>query len=178
MQNELDIMRDVSRRLEGAGIAYMLTGSMAMNYYAHPRMTRDIDLVVALTSAETDRVVALFEADYYVSREAVRNSIAEESIFNLIHNESVIKVDCIIRKNTPYRRMEFERRALIEVQDFSVWITSKEDLIISKLAWASDSRSETQLSDVKNLALTGCDTDYIEGWTQKLGLSSLWHECQ
>jgi hypothetical protein len=34
MQNELDIVRDVSSRLEGAGIEYMLTGSMAMNYYA------------------------------------------------------------------------------------------------------------------------------------------------
>lgn len=118
LQNELDIMRDVSGRLEGAGIAYMLTGSMAMNYYAHPRMTRDIDIVVALTPAETDRVVALFEADYYVSREAVRNSIAQESIFNLIHNESVIKVDCIIRKNTPYRQTEFERRARIAVRIF------------------------------------------------------------
>ena len=171
-------MRDVSRRLEEAGIAYMLTGSMAMNYYAHPRMTRDIDMVVALTPAETDRVVALFEADYYVSREAVLNSIAQESIFNLIHNESVIKVDCIIRKNTPYRQTEFERRARIEVQDFSVWITSKEDLIISKLAWAGDSRSETQLGDVKNLALTGCDAEYVERWTQKLGLFSLWQECR
>lgn len=178
MQNELDIMRDVSQRLEGAKIPYMLTGSMAMNYYAHPRMTRDIDLVVALTPADTDRIVALFEADYYVSREAVFDSIAKESIFNLIHNESVIKVDCIIRKNTPYRQAEFERRARIAIQDFFVWITSKEDLIISKLVWAGDSRSEMQLSDVKNLALTGCDTNYIERWTQKLGLLSLWQECQ
>jgi hypothetical protein len=40
MQNELDIVRDVSARLDGANIAYMLTGSMAMNYYAQPRMTR------------------------------------------------------------------------------------------------------------------------------------------
>ena len=40
MQTELDILRDVSARLEQAGIAYMLTGSMAMNYYAQPRMTR------------------------------------------------------------------------------------------------------------------------------------------
>jgi len=47
MQSELDILRDVSSRLERCDIAYMLTGSMAMNYYAQPRMTRDIDLVVA-----------------------------------------------------------------------------------------------------------------------------------
>jgi hypothetical protein len=52
MQNELDILREVSERLESAGIAFMLTGSVAMNYYAQPRMTRDIDLVAAL--GETD----------------------------------------------------------------------------------------------------------------------------
>jgi hypothetical protein len=53
MQNELDIVRDVSRRLDGAGIGFMLTGSMAMNYYAQPRMTRDIDVVVALQPGDS-----------------------------------------------------------------------------------------------------------------------------
>ena len=62
MQNELDIVRDVSTRLDGAGIAFMLTGSMAMNYYAQPRMTRDIDLVVALTPAIAGKVVDLFSS--------------------------------------------------------------------------------------------------------------------
>jgi len=155
----------------------MLTGSMAMNYYAQPRMTRDIDLVVALTPADTDAIVRLFTPDYYVSREAVGNSIARESLFNLIHQESVIKVDCIIRKNTPYRRAEFERRQRITIEDFSTWIVSKEDLIVSKLWWAKDSHSELQLRDVKNLAGTGCDRDYIERWTKVLGLLSLWQEC-
>ena len=176
--NEIDIVRDVSRRLEEAGIAYMLTGSMAMNYYAQPRMTRDIDLVVALTPADTDAIVRLFAPDYYVSREAVSSSIARQSLFNLIHQESVIKVDCIVRKNTLYHRTEFERRQRIVIEDFSIWIASKEDLIISKLWWARDSHSELQLRDVKNLISTGCNTGYIEGWTKELGLLSLWQECK
>lgn len=178
MQNELDIVRDVSARLERGGIDYMLTGSMAMNYYAQPRMTRDIDVVVALTPNDTDAVIHLFTPDYYVSREAVSRSIADESLFNLIHQESVIKVDCIVRKNTPYRRAEFERRQRITIEDFSTWITSKEDLIISKLWWAKDSNSELQLRDVSNLAGTGCDTDYVERWTSELGLHNLWRQCK
>jgi len=44
---ELLALRDVCARLDGAGIAYMLTGSLAMSFYARPRMTRDIDLVIA-----------------------------------------------------------------------------------------------------------------------------------
>ena len=177
MQNELDIVRDVSARLERGGLAYMLTGSMAMNYYAQPRMTRDIDFVVALKAQDTDTVVRLFTPNYYVSREDVSSSIARETLFNLIHQESVIKVDCIVRKSSPYRSAEFERRQRITIEDFSTWIASKEDLIISKLWWAKDSHSELQLRDVKNLAATGCDKDYIDGWTKELGLLNLWQEC-
>jgi len=176
MQNELDIVRDVSVRLDGAGIGYMLTGSMAMNYYAQPRMTRDIDVVVALRPGDAGRVVEMFSADYYVSREAVDDSIAHQSLFNLIHNESVIKVDCIVRKQTPHRLAEFDRRQRIRIQDFETWIVSKEDLILSKLFWTKDSRSELQLRDVKNLVSTGCDRAYIERWTPELGLTNLWQE--
>ena len=176
MQNELDIVRDVSARLDSAGFAYMLTGSMAMNYYAQPRMTRDIDVVVALQAGDTERIVRLFSPDYYVSREAVDSSIAHESLFNLIHQESVIKVDCIVRKQTEYRRVEFERRRRIKIQNFETWIVSKEDLILSKLHWAKDSRSELQFRDVKNLISTGCDRAYIESWTEELDLAILWKE--
>jgi hypothetical protein len=178
MENELDIVRDVSNRLETEGIAFMLTGSMAMNYYAQPRMTRDIDIVIALAPGDTNKVVHLFTPDYYVSREAVSSSIEHESLFNLIHHESVIKVDCIIRKNTPYRREEFERRQRIAIENFSTWIVRKEDLIISKLYWAKDSHSEMQLRDVKNLITTGCDRGYIERWTTEIGVTDLWKQCQ
>ena len=178
MQNELDIVRDVSERLERAGLAFMLTGSMAMNYYAQPRMTRDIDIVIALAARDADTIVRLFHPDYYVAREAVCESIAHESLFNLIHQESVIKVDCIVRKNTAYRLEEFKRRQKIFIEDFSTWIASKEDLIISKLAWAKDSHSELQLRDVKNLAATGYDTVYVEHWTGELRLTTLWQECK
>jgi hypothetical protein len=178
VKNELDIVRDVSTRLDGANIGYMLTGSMAMNYYAQPRMTRDIDVVVALRPADAARVVQLFSVDYYVSREAVDSSIANQSLFNLIHNESVIKVDCIVRKQSEYRLVEFNRRQRIKIEDFETWIVSKEDLILSKLFWAKDSHSELQLRDVKNLVSTGCDRDYIQRWTQELGVVNLWQEVE
>ena len=74
--NEIDIVRDVSRRFEEARIPYMLTGSMAMNYYAQPRMTRDIDVVIALGPGDVDRIGALFRQDYYLSEENIRESVA------------------------------------------------------------------------------------------------------
>lgn len=173
MENEIDIVRDVSQRLEQGGFSFMLTGSMAMNYYATPRMTRDIDLVVALRPNDAEQVENLFTPDYYVAREAI-----DQSMFNLVHQASVIKVDVIIRKSSPYRLGEFNRRERIQIEDFSTWIVSKEDLIISKLWWAKDSRSEIQLQDVANLIATGIDDRYIEKWITELGLQSLWREIQ
>jgi len=155
----------------------MLTGSAAMNYYAQPRMTRDIDIVVYLSAEQVGTVVSLFSNDYYVDSVAVARAIANESLFNLIHNDAIIKVDCIIRKSSEYRRLEFERRQQVEIQDVGVWIVSKEDLIISKLYWARDSHSELQIRDVKKLLASGYDAEYLEHWTQHLGLVELLEEC-
>jgi hypothetical protein len=174
---EIDIVRDVSRKLDQGGISYMLTGSMAMNYYAQPRMTRDIDVVVAVGPNDVEQMASLFETQYYLSKENMRESIAHESIFNLIHHESVIKVDFIVRKQDEYRRVEFERRQKVSILDFTTYIVSKEDLIISKLLWAKDSHSELQLGDVKNLLATGYDTGYLERWTRELGLNNLLQQC-
>ena len=62
---ESQALSDVCTRLEGAGIAYMLTGSIAMSYYARPCMTRDIDLVVALDMAGAARLTGVLGADYH-----------------------------------------------------------------------------------------------------------------
>lgn len=176
LETELDILRDVSLRLESAGIAFMLTGSVAMNYYAQPRMTRDIDLVVALDEVQAETIVHLFEVDYYVDGQAVSRAIAQRSIFNLIHNETVIKVDCILLKSDAYRQEEFRRRQQVTLGDFQTWIVSREDLILSKLYWAKESRSEMQLRDVRNLLTPGCDAVYLHSRASALGVDELLKE--
>src|SRR5262245_29479336 len=99
MTDELRVLVDVSSRLDGAGIAYMVSGSMAMSFYAQPRMTRDIDVVVELHAGDVDRVLGLLASDFYVDADAVREAILRQSLFNVIHNELVIKVDFIVRKD-------------------------------------------------------------------------------
>ncbi len=177
MQIELEILRDVANRLATAGIPYMLTGSFALNYYAEPRMTRDIDLVVALEHRDADKVLALFENDYYIDRQAVLRAIANRSLFNIIHDKHIVKVDFIIRRNTDFDRFEFDRRRAVTVEGINLWIISKEDLVISKLLWARDSHSQFQLRDVRTLLRSGYDADYLQMWTERLGLNDLLEEC-
>jgi hypothetical protein len=71
MSEEMEVLKEVTRRLDQAGIAYMITGSTAANFYTVPRMTRDIDLVVELTGEDANRVVEIFADDFYLDRQAV-----------------------------------------------------------------------------------------------------------
>ena len=170
MSEELEVLKIVAERLGQAGIAYMVTGSVAMNHYAVPRMTRDIDLVVELSRTDGDRVCRLFEGDFYVDR--------GPAAFNMIHTALVVKVDVVVRKDTEYRRGEFARRRRLMIEGRELFVVAPEDLIISKLEWARDSRSELQLADVRNLAesVTDLDRPYLAEWLDRLGLSVLYRE--
>ncbi|MDB6071341.1 MAG: hypothetical protein JWL81_2512 [Verrucomicrobiales bacterium] len=171
MTEELHTLRDITSRLESAGLDYMLTGSMALNCYAQPRMTRDIDLVVAFYLKDAQRIEEILGPDYYVSNDAARQAVLHQSSFNAIHQSSLTKVDLMIRKHEEFRHHEFRRRVRLRVADFDVWVVSKEDLILSKLDWARDSQSSRQFSDVENLIATGCDMDYLREWSVKLNLT-------
>ena len=151
MSEQLDILKLVAERLQYADIAYMISGLIALNYYAQPRLTRDIDIVVALRREDAERVTHLFAEDFYIDADAVRNAIIQLGMFNIIHYDHVVKVALIVRKETPYRQEEFTRRIAVEIDGVTLWLVTAEDLLLSKLVRAAESRSEMQLQDVRNL---------------------------
>jgi predicted nucleotidyltransferase len=169
MVNEFEILKDVTGKLSANNIAYMLSGSTAMNYYVQPRMTRDIDIIVEINKPE--KFFDLFKEDYYVNLNSIRAAVKEEQAFNIIHNDELVKVDFIIRKNSEYRKIEFERRISVKFEDFEIYIVSIEDLIISKVIWALDSNSEMQNRDIKTLLGEKVDLDYIGKWAAKLNIT-------
>lgn len=157
MSTELEVLRIVSERLGREAIPFMLTGSYAMAYYATPRMTRDLDLVVALQPADVPRLLEAFAADFYLDADAAREAVQTERMFNMMHLASGIKLDMIVKKSTPYRDLEFSRRVSGLIGDVPTWLVSREDLILSKLVWARDSGSELQVRDVRALLVDTVD---------------------
>jgi len=175
---ELLALCDVCARLENAGIAYMLTGSLAMSYYARPRMTRDIDLVVALEAADAERLTGALGADYHADADGIDAAFRGTRPWNIVHLLSVVKIDLIPRKDTPYRRAEFERRRRVELAGVPLWIVSVEDLILSKLEWSRESRSEQQRRDIGLLLDAPLDRAYLDEWAARLDLDGLLKEIE
>lgn len=179
MGEEVEVLKLVAQRLDAAGIPYMLTGSMAVAFYAIPRMTRDVDLVVELSADDADRLCPLLaSSEFYVDPDTVREAVARHSTFNVIHERLIVKVDFMVRKDTDYRRTEFSRRRRLPFEGRSFFVVAPEDLIISKLDWARDSRSAMQLGDVRDLLASVPDLDraYLDEWITRLGLTSLYQE--
>ena len=178
MSDELEVLKMVAERLNGAGIPYMITGSIPVSYYAIPRMTRDIDIVIELEEKDVEKIYSLFSGDFYVDKESIQKAVREKGIFNIIHGTLIVKIDFIIRKEDAYRKEEFRRRLKTRIEEAEVFLTTPEDLILSKLYWSKDSRSEMQISDVKNLlqSVKDLDKEYMKRWADYLGISEFYLE--
>lgn len=178
LQDQNDVLGDFTKRLEKIGIEYMLTGSMALVHYAMPRTTVDIDLVVNILPENLDDFIAEFAADYYIPLNSAKDAVRRKKMFNVLNQETVFKIDCVILKDDEFAKNAFSRRKRVDYSgDFDVWIISKEDLILSKLNWARNTKSERQMMDVASIIRNGFDKDYVEKWAKKLGLKELLQEC-
>lgn len=176
MTPELEVVCDVGARLDSAGLSYMLTGSLCLSFYTLPRMTRDVDVVIALPTTQTQKLLNVLSPAYYVDAELVRSEAERTGRFNVFHEATAIKIDFIVRKSEPYRLTEFQRRRRVELEGVPLWIVSREDLILSKLIWARDSDSDHQLRDVRALLSTTLEHDYLETWIKELKLLELWQK--
>jgi len=172
------ILKDCTERFDRLGILYMLTGSMAMTEYAMMRMTNDIDIVMELSHGYAARIIDEFEPEYYVPHGRVRDAISRKHMFNLLHKETLVKVDCVMRKDDDFQKEAFSHRSKIKFSGFDLWIIGKDDLILSKLIWAKKTKSEMQMRDVASIIRNGYDEKYVQEWANKLDIENLLQDCR
>ena len=173
-----ELLADVIARLEGSGVPYMVTGSLASTYHGEARATRDLDIVIDPVPRSLEDLVGSLEgAGYYVDAEAARAALRDRSQFNAVGDDAS-KIDFIVRKDRPFSREEFGRRREADLLGSRGYIATAEDMIVAKLEWAVATDSERQLRDVAGmLAVTGdaLDRAYVERWVAVLGLTSAWN---
>jgi hypothetical protein len=177
-QEQNDVLGDFTNRLDKIGIEYMLVGSMALVHYAMPRATVDIDIVVKILPENIDKFITEFENDYYIPANRAKQAVRQKGMFNILNNQTILKIDCVVLKENEFELNAFSRRQKVNYAgDFDVWIIGKEDLILSKLNWAKSTGSERQMLDVASIIRNGFDKLYVETWAKKLGVRELLKEC-
>src|SRR5262245_44788828 len=108
--NEHDLLIDCLGRLNRIGLPYMLTGSMASNYWGIPRTTHDLDIVVQLAPADVPAVVGAFGVEYIVQESMVRSALQRPPRqFNVIDPRTALKIDFWLLTDDPFEQAMFAR---------------------------------------------------------------------
>ena len=159
----------------GAGIPFMVTGSMASAHFGEPRSTMDIDIVIDPTAEQLDEFLRSLGDNYYVSAETAREALRKRTMFNVVGYTIGWKADLIVRKDRPFSIAEFARKQEAQLQGVPVFITTAEDVILSKLEWAKLGESQRQLRDVAGVIEMAekLDEAYLRQWATELGVEEM-----
>lgn len=165
--------------LDRLHIPYLVTGSVAAMAYGEPRLTNDIDIIADVKEPHIPGLLAAFPAEeYYISDDMIREAIRHKGQFNIIHPASGLKVDIIIRTNSPFDISRFRRvRRIQPAETYEADFSSPEDVIIKKMEFYKEGGSEKHLRDITGiLKVSGNNVDmkYIEDWAGRLGLLEIW----
>lgn len=162
--------------LEEMKIPYMVTGSMGCTVYGEPRATNDVDIVFDPVKEQLHQLVNDLVEVAYVSDSAAMDAFRRRSMFNVISNETMEKIDFIFLKRTPFQKNAFDRRTEQDFGSVHAACISAEDAILSKLSWSRKSLSEMQFRDVVGIAMNpanNLDWTYIKHWGGELNVLPL-----
>jgi len=175
MTSQEDFLERLIKKLDEQNIPYMLSGSVSSSLHGQPRATNDADIVIAPAEEQLIAFLKSLGDDYYVNPDAARDAFKSNSVFNVIDIQNSWKADLIIRKNRPFSREEFQRRQKANIMGLDAWVVSPEDVILSKLEWAKNSKSSQQFQDALGVATVQyerLDRDYMYKWAKELQVES------
>lgn len=177
----IEVILKVVKVFEEFNIAYHLGGSLASSAFGVARSTLDADIAADIRLKQAPFIFKLFKEEFYVDIGMINNAIQHRSSFNLIHLDTMFKVDIFIPKDRAFDRMIFERRvqkAVSEDESKLIFFATPEDIILHKLEWykSGGEVSDRQWSDILGvLKVQGSqlNTSYLKQWAEELSVIDL-----
>jgi hypothetical protein len=182
MQNEpIEVTIRVTQILEKLNIPYLIGGSLASTLYGMIRTTQDSDIVAEMRLEHLQPFVSALQDEFYMDDEMIAESIKLHSSFNIIHRETMFKVDVFIPIARPFLQSQLDRaqkQTFLFESEVSAKFASPEDTILAKLEWyrLGGDISERQWRDILGVLKTRCgalDQGYLRKWANELSVSDL-----
>lgn len=182
MQNEpIEVTLKVTGVLEKLGVLYLIGGSLASTLYGMVRTTQDSDIIAEMRSEHIQPFVTSLHNEFFIDEEMIVDAIQRNSSFNIIHRDSMFKVDVFIPSPRPFQKSQIARvqRQTFDLEpEISANFASAEDTILSKLEWyrLGGEISERQWRDilgVLKIRAGELDLTYLQKWAKELKVADL-----
>lgn len=161
----------------------MVAGGVAAILYGEPRLTQDLDVVVALQAHDAEHFANQFpEAEFYcppvevIAQEAARSAYGH---FNVLHLESDARADVYLVGDDALSKHGLETKRVVQLVGLTVPIASPEHVILQKLRFRQQGASERHLRDVRTMLRvmgSALDVEALAREAGTLGVSAQWQE--
>jgi hypothetical protein len=182
MQNEpIEVTFKVTAVFEKLDIPYLISGSLASTLHGMIRTTQDSDIVAEMGPEHLQPFITALGDEFYIDDEMIAEAIQRQSSFNIIHRDTMFKVDVFIPQPRPYLQSQMaraQRQTFSFDTEVSAKFASPEDTILAKLEWyrLGGEVSERQWRDILGVLKTRSselDVEYLKTWAGKLQIGDL-----
>lgn len=181
METPFAVLTEIARALEKLGIAYVVVGSFASSMRGLYRATGDVDIVADVKLEHVKPLVSALKGSFYIDEKAVFTAVTQHRSFNVIHFDSVFKIDIFIPPKSDFSRQQLARRQLERISpddSQEIYVATAEDTILAKLKWyrAGGEVSDTQWGDVLGIIGTqgsNLDIEYLREHADRLNVQDL-----
>lgn len=174
-----DILLIFVRLLTQYKVAYLLSGSFAVSYYGFPRSTHDIDFVIEVKEEDLQNLIKAIKElgkSYLFNQDEIVQSVKTSSQFNIYHIDTGIKIDFWPIKNNIFEKNKFKKSKEFTFNNQKIKVVSPEDLILTKLLWCKEIKSERHLRDcigIMKVQGDKLDMNYLIQWANTLKIKDL-----
>lgn len=176
-----DLLSRFAAPLTRLGLPYMITGGAAAIVYGDPRLTNDLDVVVAMQPTDAPNIAAAFMADdtYVPPIEVLEIEAARRTHghFNVIHGPTSLRADIYIAGDDPLHAWGLARRRTLRVGELDVSLAPAEYVIVRKLEYAAQGGGERHLRDIARMLdrrVVAIDEAVIVDFAAARGLNAVW----
>ena len=144
----------VTKVFDSLQIRYFVGGSLASSLHGIPRATQDIDIIAELETSHILPFITDLQDKFYVDADMIEEAIKRKSSFNIIHLETMFKVDIFISKKDKRSHEEMNRRQEYDLEaNYKLFVASPEDIILAKLYWykLGGEISDKQWNDIQGV---------------------------
>lgn len=147
-QGQRDLLLIIAKTLNSHRISYLLSGSIASSYWGQPRATHDIDFVVEVGREKLSRlgnaIKKLGKGFALAAKDLEIVSVPQ--MVNVFHEGTGTKIDFWITDGEDFS-IKYARRRFMKVDQTPVCLIAPEDLMLTKLSWCRQLRSERHMQD-------------------------------